>query len=334
MPERATVSQQVQIGVEATATPGTAVAANKLLTALGIDLSPQFNITEFAPTGFKYSTLVALLQEWSSFSLSGYPTYTEIVYPLASVLMNATPVVTNATVNTWTFIPATGAVDVVRTYSIERGSSIRAEKTSFGVVTEFGINFSPTDANLSGAGIAKALTLGATLTGSPTSIPLVPILPTQLQVSLDATSGALGTNVLTRVLNVAWSITNRQGPLWVLNSANSSFVSIVELKPEAKIDLSLEWDAAAGGGDTSIVDLRAGTVKWMRIKATGPIIAGSTPTPTAYSMTIDAPVEVVSVGGSGDQDGVYKLDLTFRCLHDQTWGQAMKIVVVNGITGL
>lgn len=327
--ERATVAQQVQLRVETT--PGTdpGGGGTKLLTALGFDISPEFNITEFTPTGLKYATIVALLQEWSKFGLSGYPTYTEIVYPLSSILVAATPSTTTG-VTTWTFTPSTGSPDTVKTFTLERGNSVQAEKMTYALLSEFGINFSPTQAGLTGSGFGQKMSLGATMTGSPATIALQPILPTHVQVSLDTSSANLGNTVLTRVLSIGWSLSNRQGPLWVVNSANTSFASVVELKPEAKIDISMEMDA---NGVVPITDLRAGTVKWMRIKATGPNIPASTPT-TPFSLQIDGPVEVVSVGGSGDQDGVYKIDFTLRLLHDGTWGQAMQVIVKNNITAL
>lgn len=327
MPERSTVSQQIQVGVESTY--GTSVAANKLLTALGFDPSPQTNFTQFAPTGFKYDSIVALLQEWTQFSLSGYPTYTEIVYPLSSVLVAATPTTTTG-VTTWIFAPATGAPDTVKSFTIERGSSVAAEKFTGGIISEFGINFSPTNSNLSGSGIGKSITTGITMTASPTSVALVPVLPIQVDVYYDSTQGALGTTKLTRVMSAAWKITNRQGPLWVLNSANSSFVAVVELKPTMTIELSVEADTAGLG---PLADARAGTKKWIRIKATGGNIPASTPT-TPYSITIDAPVQVNSISNMGDQDGVYKIDYVFDLLHDTTFGKAVSVTVVNDITAL
>lgn len=327
MVERASVSQQVQIGVEST--PGTNVAADKLLTAMGIELTPNMNFEKFAPMGLKYDTLVAMLQEWSTFSLKGVPTYTEIVYPLSSVLTTVTPSTTTG-VTTWTFTPSTGSPDTVKTFTIQRGSSVQAEKVNYGIISEFNVKFSPTASDMGGSGFAKALQYGITMTPTPTSIGLQPILPINVSVYLDTTSAGLGTTKLTRVLSASWNIKNRRGPLFVVDGAQSSFVADVELKPEMTIDLSLEMDSA---GVALVSNARAGDKRWLRIEALGITIPSGTPT-TPFTFRIDAPVEISSVGGSGDQDGVYKMDYTFDCVHDATWGQAVQVVVKNNITAL
>jgi len=325
MTERSTISQQVQIGLEVT--PGTGVPANKLLTSLGFNPSPQLNFVEFAPPGFKYDSIVALLQEWSSSALSGYPTYTEIVYPLSSILVAATPS-TSGGVSTWTFDPASGAPDEVKTFTVERGSDVQAERIVHGLVNELGLQFSRTQSGISGSMLGRAMETGITLTASPSSIGLVPILPTQIDVYLDDDAGSLGGSLIIHYISANWSIGNRFSPLWVLDSSLNSFVTIVEIKPDAKVELSVE---ANSDGMAILDNARDGSTKFMRIQATGPDIPA---TATPYSMTIDVACKVGGTGGLGDQDGVYKADYTMRIVHDNDWGQAMEVVVVNDVASL
>lgn len=82
----ATLNQLSQIGVEVT--PGTAVAATKRLTSMGIPMTPAQNIQRFSPRGAKFSTAHALNQEWSEGEIgddSGMA-YNEIQYVLSSLL--------------------------------------------------------------------------------------------------------------------------------------------------------------------------------------------------------------------------------------------------------
>jgi hypothetical protein len=325
VPERATISQQAQVGVEST--PGTAVPANKLLTSLGFDPSPNLNFAEFAPPGFKFNTVVALLQEWTQSGLTGYPTYSEIVYALASVLDNPTPT-TASGVSTWIHQPKSSLPDTVATFTIERGDGVQAERVTNGIITEFGISFSRTQSQLSGSMLGKALETGITLTAAPTAIDLIPILPTQVDVYIDPTTNAFGTTKLTRCLSAAFNIQNRFGPLWVLNSTLSSFVTTVELKPRATLEVSLEADAV---GMSFLADARVGTKRKMRIKATGPNIGVSS---TPHLFQLDAYVEVAATGGLRDQDGVYAANYTFSVVNDATAGLAMTVTVKNGTPSL
>ena len=68
-----------------------------------------------------------------------------------------------------------------------------------------------------------------------------------IDVYMDPTSGTLGTTKLTRVLNANIHISDRFGPVWVLNTANNSYVATVETEPSAELTLLVEADAAVDG---------------------------------------------------------------------------------------
>src|SRR5687768_754043 len=126
--ERQWINQVCQIGVESTA--GTAVAANKRLSALSLLPNVKANVQRFRPQGYKYPTVTALGKEWTEAPLTGVPTYTEIVYPLSSVL--GTAVITTpgggTTSRLWTFNPSTTTDDAPKTFTIEMGSAVRAHR--------------------------------------------------------------------------------------------------------------------------------------------------------------------------------------------------------------
>ena len=88
MPERSTLNQVVQIGVESTA--GTAVAPTTVLAAMSIEPSPTAQVDQFRPAGQKYRSLTALGKEWTEAALSGRLTYNEIVIPFSSAIDTAT----------------------------------------------------------------------------------------------------------------------------------------------------------------------------------------------------------------------------------------------------
>jgi hypothetical protein len=319
----------VNFGAEATATPGTAVVGNKQMSSLMVEMGPSINFDAFRPSGYKYATIVAVGKDWASAKLSGPATYTELVYPLSSLLGVATIATPGGgtTTRSWTFAPSTTAADVPNTFTVEMGSSVRAQKFSYGLVTGLTIPFDREKISISGDMIGQFMTDAITMTGTAAAIALIPILGKQLTVYSDATNGSLGSSTLGRVMSGEISLTNRYSPLWVVNSANTSWVTHVEVEPQATFKLTTEADAA---GMAHLTNARAGTTEFLRLQALGDVTEGT----LTYRLTFDCAAKVESVSTFKDQDGVYAIDYTYRIVHDATWGKAMSVVVQNLLTAL
>lgn len=327
MAERATVFQTVQVGVETTY--GTGVAANKLLQSMSIEPNIQADVKTFRPSGQKFTTVAALGKEWSAGRLSGQATYTELIYPLASVLKKPTPTTPGGTLpRLWTFDSAPAAADTVASYTVEQGSAERAHKVTGLVVLDFGMEFTREAINISGSTLGKALTDGITLTASPTTLALLPILPTQVSVKLaDTQAGLTGASALTRAISAAWNLGNRFGPVWTLDASQSSYAALVELVPNGTAKLKVEADAA---GMALLTQLRSGATKFMRISAVGDVIE----TTYNYSLQVDLALKVVKPSEFSDADGVYAIEWEFELTKDATWGKAIEVQVQNTATAL
>lgn len=171
MAERSTITQVVQLGLETTA--GTMVAATKRLQATDFSTDPQFTIEGFRPAGFKFNTVTATEKEWVEVGLKGQPTYTEIIYLMASLMgIPAAPTVilNGAAADTggrkWIFEPNTSTPDTPQTFTVEQGSSVRAHKFGYGLVTELGISFTRDKNDLTGKMLGQAITDGITMSGA------------------------------------------------------------------------------------------------------------------------------------------------------------------------
>lgn len=329
MPERTTVSQHVQIGVETT--EGTAVAANKQLQALSISLTPQIETNRFRPMGTKLDTLVVPGKDWTKADLAGVATYDELIYPLASALVDpGAPATTGTTGKSYTYSPSAVTEDTVKTYTVEQGSAVRAQKAAGLIVTDLGIKWdrNANSVDVSGSAMAQQFTDSITLTASPTSIPLVPILPSQISVYADTTAAGLGTTKLLRVLSGEFALGGRFGPLWVLNAANASYAAHVELAPDVTVKLLLEADAAGMG---YLANARAGSTIFVRIEAVGAVIGAG---PATYKATFDFALKVESVDSLGDQNGVYAVGYSLRGVFDATWNKFLNFVLINSTTSL
>ena len=327
MPERSTISQHVQVGLETT--EGLAVPANRQLQAMSIALSPQIETRRFRPTGTKVDTLVVPGKDWTQGDLSGIATYDEILYPLAGALVApAAPTVTGTTGQRWTFDPSATTEDTVATLTVEQGSALRAHRAAGGILTDFGLSWTRDSVDLSGTLMAQQFGDGVALTATPTSVPLVPVLPKDISVYADPTAAALGTTKLPRALSGEFAMGGRFGALWTLNAALPSYAAHVETEPDFTLKLLLEADAT---GMDFLAKLRAGSSTFVRIEAVGGVIGAG---PATYRLTWDMALKVEAIDSLDDSDGVYAIGLTMRSIFDATWGRFMQVEVVNSTTAL
>lgn len=328
MPELATVTRVLQIGPETT--PGTSVAANKRIRSFSIDATINASPEVIRGIGGKFPIASSLGKEWVEADLNGYLTYTEIIYLLNSVLKNVTPTQISppsGTAYRWTFTPSQTSEDSIKTYTIERGSSTRAHKFSYGIVTGFSLSIDREKAEIGGTMLGKNFQDGITLTASPTDIDVVPVVPSTVDVFMDTTSAGLGTTRLSRVLSLEFEINDRFGSVWTLDSTQVGYAAHVEMAFDAKLTLTLEADAS-GMGPLSAV--RNGDKRFIRIKSIGPNIE----TGNDYMFQLDMCGLVSEVGDFSDEDGVYAIQWVFAATHDPGWSKALEIQIINKLNAL
>jgi len=326
MPERASISQVVQIGVESTS--GTAVAANKKLLATLIEPSIQTAVKMFRPLGGKYATVGAQSKEWAAAKVSGQMVYTDVVYHLSSIMNYAAPVQQGATAAyQWTFTPGQATEDTAKTYTVEMGSAARAHKMAYGIFDSWGYAFSRDEVSVKGSMLGQKITDGITLTSSPTEIALQPVLPTEISVYLDATAGGIGTTKLSRVFSGDYQLDSKVGAVWPVDAAQGSFAAHVETEPKAQLKLLVAADSVGMG---LLTNMQAGDKRFIQIKAVGPIIASS------YTWLFQHSICGIVSGVSEfkDQDGVYAIEWTFDQTYDAGWAKASQILVNNTLTAL
>jgi hypothetical protein len=329
MPERTSITQVTQVGVEVT--PGTGVAANKLLQALSIEPGIKADVKTFRLLGQKFATIAALGKEWVEAKISGdVACYNHLAYLLSGVMAYAAPAQQGVTAAyRWTLEPSQSAADTVKTYTVENGSGVRAGKFTYGTITEFGLSFDREKVEVAGSMIGQAYQDNIALTDAPTAIAVQPILPADLDVYLDLTSAAIGTTKLTRAFSGEFSIGNRFGPLWAINSTVDGFAATVELEPKAQLKLLVEADAQGMG---PLAAMRAGDKRYIRLKAVGPLIADT----YYYTLQLDLCGAVSGVGKFSDKDGVYAIEWTFDVAYDPAWaaGTAMEVQLTNVLSSL
>lgn len=264
MPDRFAALQTIQVGKETT--PGTPVAAGKLLTAMSIKPAIKPEVKVFRPTSRKYPSTSALGKEFSEFDVEGQATYSEIIYALASAFATATPSSSGLTTKEWTIMPPLGGAANTAFYTIEHGDPTWAEKFAYCFFNSFGAKYNRDEVTIEGSMLGQKVTTGVTMTASPTAIPLEPILGNQINMYLDTTSANLGITQLLKVIGAEWKWDDIFGTFWPLNRANSSFASHVDLAPKAMLKFLLEADTVGLG---FLDALRSAATRFIRLDALG-----------------------------------------------------------------
>lgn len=326
--ERATVFQTVQVGLEST--PGTGVAAGKVLQAVDLVAGIDGTFFKFTPRGQKFLTVVAPGKEWVTAKISGPATYNEIIYWLSSILVLVTPSSDTSNGKLWRITPAHNAADTRATFTVQQGSAVRAQEFEYGLVTEFGVEYDRDKVEFSGTLLGQALKDGATMTGTPTAIAVMPVLPSEVSVYLaDSAAGLAGASASTRVLKCGWKIGNRSAPLWTLNAAAADFAANVETKPDITAHLLVEADSNGMG---LLTNMRAGSSKWLRIKA---INSTELDSGKPYLFQVDMCVKLSGKPKEfSDEDGVYAIDWNLEAAYDTTGAYAIQVLVRNALSAL
>jgi len=326
MPERQTGNQVTQIGIETTS--GTSVAANKRLKSVDITLNTAGEFTSFVPQGSRLATTVVPGREWTSGSISGMPVYDEIIYPLAIALGApvTTTVLTTGKQHVFTLLN-NGAAQAAKTVTLEKGDAVRAGKASHVQAETLGFSISRSEFSIEGDVMGQLYTDGVTLTATPATFPQIPILPKDFSVYLDNTWAALGTTKLLRGFASNISLSGLIAGVWPLNQANTSFATTVDT---TELDATMELRMAADAvGMAQLTALRAGTTKYLRIEALGPLIAGGT---AVNTFRIDAAVKFADYAEFDDEDGIYVVPWPLQVVDDASG--PLVITVINQVAAL
>jgi len=329
MADRAKVVESVQVGDETTA--GTAVAADKTLRAVSIETKVPAQADMYRPDGHKFNALSALNMEWSQLNLSGKPTYTELLYPLMMMFGLPSASTVGSTGKKYVFDMSDTSLLTPKTLTIEKGNSVRAQKIAGAALTDLGLTFSRKNGvGITGQGLGRLFTDGITLTASPSDVSLVPIVGKQLDVYIDAAAADLGTTQMLRAFAIEPQITGVFGPIWAIDSSQSSFTGLVDLAPTTSCKVTLEADAA---GMAYLSNFRADDTFFLRVSGTGPVIEAGTPDVT-YELFYDVCLGIKSIDPDNDEDGVTVISYDCEFVKDSTWGKALEITLQNDIASV
>lgn len=321
MTEVATIANGVQIGAESV--PGTGVAAGKLLNYLSLEPGIDINFNRFQPMGSKVAGAITPGQDFTSWGVSGAGSYSELIYPFCSCLVDTTPTTVDTSAKLWTFTPAARTEDTIKTYTVEAGSATRAQKAEYVLFTGVELTFNRTDGvTIGGDAMGQEIQDNITLTAAPTAVEDKPILPTHLDIYVDPTSAALGSTKLTRDFNAVFRVSDRFNAIWPINSTLTSFGAHVEIQPTYQIELTVAADSQGMG---FLANARAGETRYIRLAAVSTELAGAAS--AKYQLLIDMAGKVSAINAFDDNEGVKVLTYTFDAVLDAAWGSGQFLTV-------
>lgn len=332
---RASVNQQIQIGAEAI--PGTAVPANRLLSAFTWTLGLKPTTKQFRGTGRQYPSASALLTEMSSGKIGGPGDFAQLVYPVSSLWGGASIVAHGASVTAhdWSWTPPlVGSYAAnAKTYTVQAGDAVDAEQYAYLCFTGWGYSFGrKQDVTISGDLMAQSFTDGVTLTASPTVVEQLPMTGAQFNLYLDSTSAGIGGTQLNDPLKVDYKASGYYDGYWPINRANASYTSLLdkEKKHELKITLQANSTGIAVRGNY----LETGSRCYVRVAGVGPVIDGANSVNAAF--THDMALFVANMAEFSDVDGVYAVEYTMSVAEDSAWGtgEAQKLSMTNLLSAL
>ncbi len=333
MTERASVTQALYLAAETV--PGDGTAPDTIVNSFDITPGDHIDFQTHRPTGQKLDSIIVPGKEWTEFDITGLAMYSELHYLLASIFgpnQVSQPSVSGS-VATWQFILSARQPDEVVTLCWVQGDENISHGFTYGLTTELDLNMSRDGIEIAGSGIGRALLLADDMDAldiphSPTSLDECPIIPKEVTVYLDSTFGSLGSTKLARALMLNQKVSNRNAPVWILDAANPSFVSHVELAPDFTYELTVEANTQGMG---VLEHARLGDTLYMKTTAVSPTHVPGSSTP--YSYDCETAVKVSDVAKFEDSDGVYAIQYTLTAVYDSENDLSHSVTLVNGATG-
>lgn len=229
----------------------------------------------------------------------------------------------------WFYTPAQSALDSVKTFTIEKGSSVSASRVTYGQVTDFEVNYTQEAVSIGGRLLAGRTTDNfGSLTGSPTEVLVKPVAAPEVTVWMGNTY--LGMTRMNRPLEARLSVGNRFGPVFTLNDQQTSFGAVAQLPASAGLSLTVEHDTDTHG---FLTDMRSGTTKFVRVEAVGPTIETGYP----YRVAITMPMKLRNPS-RGSQQGVYATTWELMAVYAENYygtrDGAIEVEIINSLTAL
>ena len=286
--KRASVFQLVKLAPEAV--PGVAASSGfKKLTSLGMVPTINPTINSFKPAGSKYTTVTILNDENTTWALDGVPTYTEIVYPLSSVLTEAVITAAGGTTAAnsgsrvmgadgthWFFRPLAADADSPVSFTVYKGGIVAAERSTFVMVDALTVTFNKTDSTITGSAMGRALETGQSMPGNEIQ-----------QVAINATGGTFTLTYAGQTTAAIAFNASAAAVLAALEALSNIPVGSLRVNQTVNASPAFTYTVEFGGslGESNVAEMTAGAGS----------LTGGAATATVTTLTAGAAITAVSL---------------------------------------
>lgn len=294
---------------------------------MDLQLSRSIDVQQFRAQGYRVPTAAPIVHDFGGGSLAGPMNFTEIVYPLSTIV---TPAITHpgTLAYQWLFTYLASGANAFKTLTVQEGDSTAAVQMAYSLLTQWGLSYTDGGASISGTMLGRTPTT-ASLTGSPSAISQLPGTARGVDIYMDAIGGTIGTTKVATAKEATFNVSNLQAPNWVLNTTYQSFIDTVETVPTINAMFAMEFDSQARTLYDSVV-AASNPVKLMRFLITGPLIEST----TYYTLNIDFAAQVIGTE-QRDIDGVWGYQFTMLPQYNSTFGnKAFEIKLITTLVSL
>lgn len=312
-------------------TPGVAaVNAMKRLSAIG--MTPGWNVSQqdFTAQGYKLPTVIQETDQSGVWAVDGVQDYNHLGLVAASRI--AMPVTTTPSGGTLSrqhvFSLVPNAEDTKATYSAQFGDTSRAVQGVYGVFQSLGINIQRGQLSFDSSFISRTPSvISSVATSGVTTMAASPTSPKQFDIWADDTWAGLGGTQLLAAYEGGIDLGDKFAMDSPINSANASYESVIEADGQSYDGtLRVGFDTTATG---LITTWGNAALKFLRIKALGPIIEGA----IRYSFQLDLAAQIRNPGNiERFGNGVMTLPFDFSIVPDPTSSNALVLTLVNTVT--
>lgn len=330
---RSVVNQTFHIQKETT--PGTA-ATNAMNRVHGLRVRPGYTDEgeAFRAEGFKMPTAWIQNNEMGAPTVESIQDFNALTWVLCGAFGAPTTTTpsgaTNARQHAYTLSP--NGADTLASFTGIWGDSTQAVKMTHLVFQSLQIGVQRGGAlSLTTSALSREPETGASIPSSGTTeVPAQPIPARTWDIYADDTWANLGTTKLLAAYEGQITFGDKYTPDYVINSAVTSFDSLIEAENTA-----YDGTLRAGFDATAIAlinTFKTGAMKFLRFEAEGPTIEDS----TKYKITIDLAVRITQRGeiSSAPNSPAVSLPFTFQIMPDTVSGKAAAATLINTVTAL
>lgn len=337
MPNALKKGLKVQVGQESAW--GTAVAATSIMAGLNtIRYKPDDTVSERDElNGILTKTTGSpdILGTAGGTYTAGYMSFQDILYLLEAAYGTVTPTAGGSTPaqQTRVYTDSTTAEATVKSMTLEAGGLTECFRFPGAVLASWEFTAGIKGYTMfTATWIAKDMT-AFTFTAALSARQVTRVFSQLWTAFIDTTGAGLGGTAFTSCLT---EIKFSSGPLWAysncINGVTTPTSVVQSVERQATITLTMKQSAETLALFTTY---RAGSTRFIRLKNTGAVSIGATPT-VFPSIQIDLAGNMVNYAEVGDAiaDNQTTIPITFAGTYDPTLGRQLQITVVNTLASL